>query len=145
LQQARAALRDAIASTEGRSDSEWLKLLACTLRPDVVHQLSQLCDTDRSGTVNIFPIRQVGMNSTVPGRHAGEMFEEKNGTQAYFGAGLKRGALRTARNGSVPVTLYHWLAGEQAYQTAEPGFGVSPREQLGYPSLLDEDVFAPIR
>jgi hypothetical protein len=145
LEQARAALRTAIMSPEGGSDGEWLKLLSCTLRPDVVHQLSHLYDTDRAGTINIFPLRHVGMNSAVPGRHAGETFEEKNGIQIYFGAGLNGGILQTARNGSLPVTLYHWLAGDHAYRTAEPGARDAPQDQFGYPSLLGEKEFTPIR
>ena len=93
--------------------------------------------------VNIFPLRHVGMNSELNGRHAGEAFGEKNGTQLYFGAGLKRASLQTARNGSLPVTLYHWLVGDEQFYTAQSE--VSPAQQFGYPSLMDEPAFESIR
>ena len=90
------------------------------------------------------PVRHVGMNSKVPGRHAGDAFGEKNGIQVYFGAGLKRARIQTARNGSLPVTLYHWLVGDERFHAADPETGVSPAGQFGYRSLLDESAFAPI-
>jgi hypothetical protein len=85
------------------------------------------------------------MNSAVPGRHAGEMFGERNGAQLYRGAGLSRGRLQTARNGSVPVTLYHWFVGDDAFHAPETGFAAPPVEQFGYSSLLDEPALAPLR
>jgi hypothetical protein len=110
-----------------------------------VYQYSHLYDTDRAGTINVFPVAEVGMNSAVPGRHAGEMFGEKNGTQLYRAAGLARGRLQTARNGSVPVTLYHWFVGDEVFRGKELGFDAPPIEQFGYPSLLDEPALAPLR
>ena len=85
------------------------------------------------------------MNSEVVGRHAGESFGEKNGTQLYLGAGLQRAWIQTARNGSVPVTLYHWLVGNKVFSSPDPESRVAPRDQFGYRSLLDEPAFAPIR
>ncbi len=103
-----------------------------------MYQFSHLYDSARAGTINVFPTRHVGMNSRVPGRHAGEAFGEKNGTQVYFGAGLKRARIQTARNGSLPVTLYHWLVGDERINAVDPDTGVSASEQFGYRSLLDE-------
>jgi hypothetical protein len=85
------------------------------------------------------------MNSGVPGRHAGEDFAEKNGPQLYRGAGLKRARVQTARNGSLPVMIYHWLAGDEAFRTVEPGAGESASAQFGFASLLGEPAFAPLR
>lgn len=93
----------------------------------------------------MFPLPHVGFNSGVPGRHAGESFGEKNGTQLYFGAGLKRAQIQTSRNGSLPVTIYHWLVGDTVFRAAEPQFGVSPAEQFGYATLLGEPALAPLR
>ena len=129
---------------EARTDAKWAEILSCTLRPDVIHQFSHLYDSERAGTINVFPARFVGFNTTVPGRHAGEAFGEKNGTQLYRGAGLRRARLQTARNGSLPVTLYHWLAGDAAYRTPEEEGGVAPEDQFGYRSLLGEAPFAPL-
>jgi hypothetical protein len=105
---------------------------------DAIHQFSHLYDTDRAGTVNVFPVRHVGMNSLVPGRHAGEMFEEKNGTQLYRAVGLRHATIQTARSGSLPVTMYHWLVGDQAFNTAAEGERDPPARQFGYPSLLEK-------
>lgn len=143
--EAREAIRRRIDAREGCDDDSWREVLSYTLRPDVVYQLSHLYDTDRAGTINVFPARHVGMNSGVAGRHAGETFEEKNGTQVYFGAGLKRGSLQTARNGSLPVTLYHWLVGDECFHARDAEAGASPAEQFGFASLLHEPVFESIR
>lgn len=137
--------RSAIAEGKELSDAEWQLHLSYTTRLDAIYQYSHLYDTSRAGTINVFPVRHVGMNSTVPGRHAGEMFEEKNGTQLYRAAGLKHARIQTARNGSLPVTLYHWFAGDRAYSTAASGEQDSPADQFGYPSLLPDPAFAPLR
>ena len=136
-------IRECMEAAEGCEDNRWQELLSTTVRPDVVYQFSHLYDSDRAGTINIFPLRHVGMNSEVNGRHAGEAFGEKNGTQLYFGAGLKRASIQTARNGSLPVTLYHWLVGDKRFYSSEGE--ASPAEQFGYRSLLDEPAFASIR
>ena len=127
------------------SDLAWDAILSHTCRPDVIYQFSHLYDTDRAGTINIFPLPHVGMNSGVPGRHAGEAFGEKNGTQLYRGAGLKRATIQTARNGSLPVTIYHWLAGDDAFNRTDVANGGLPSEQFGYRSLLDDPALIGIR
>ena len=145
VEQIRESLAQAIDSNKGHSDGRWQELLSYTIRPDVIHQFAHLYDSNRAGTINVFPLRHVGMNSGVPGRHAGEAFGEKNGTQLYWGAGLQRSRIQTARNGSLPVTLYHWLVGDEVFYAPDPKLGVSPADQLGYRSLLDEPSFIPIR
>jgi hypothetical protein len=80
----------------------------------------------------------------VPGRHAGEAFGEKNGTQLYRGAGLKRATIQTARNGSLPVTIYHWLVGDDAFNRDDVANGGVPSEQFGYRSLLSDPAFVGI-
>ena len=141
--QVREEIERCIESSNGCDDREWQELLSYTERPDVVYQYSHLYDSDRAGTINVFPLRHVGMNSGVIGRHAGEAFGEKNGIQLYFGAGLKRATIQTARNGSVPVTLYHWLAGSERYRARDGS--ASPAYQFGYPSLLDHPAFESLR
>ena len=147
IEETREALTRCISSTEGRPDHEWSELLSRTLRPDVIYQFSHLYDTDRAGTINVFPLPHVGMNSGVPGRHAGESFGERNTTQLYFGAGLKKATIQTARNGSLPVTLYHWFVGDKVFRSRDPlleDMEVSPTDQFGFSSLLDEPSFEPI-
>ncbi len=131
-------LPDLITTSGNADDAIWRSLLSNTLRPDVIYQFSHLYDTDRAGTINIFPLPHVGMNSGVPGRHAGEAFGEKNGTQLYRGAGLKRATIQTARNGSLPVTIFHWLVGDDGLRRTDPAVGGTAADQFGYPSLLDE-------
>ncbi|MCZ6794574.1 MAG: hypothetical protein O7J95_13275, partial [Planctomycetota bacterium] len=138
------SLRECIQSRTGCPGKKWSELLSYTLRPDVIHQFSQLYDSDRAGTINVFPVRHVGMNTRVPGRHAGESFGEKNATMLFFGAGLKRASVQTARNGSLPVTLYHWFVGDKTFFAPESRLSISPADQFGYPTLLNEPAFAPI-
>jgi hypothetical protein len=140
----RARLSRCLGAEHGSEDREWQEVLSYCSRPDAIHQYSHLYDSDRAGTINVFPRPHVAFNSSVPGRHAGESFGEKNGTQLYFGAGLKRATIQTARNGSLPVTIYHWLAGDAAFHAVEAEFDASPAEQFGYMSLLAEPALAPL-
>jgi hypothetical protein len=145
LEAVRTRLKDCLTRTEGCSDRQWQEALSYTSRPDVIHQYSHLYDCDRAGTVNVFPRAGVGLNSSVPGRHAGESFGEKNGTQLFFGAGLRRATIQTARNGSLPVTIFHWLVGDEVFRSPESQSEVPPKEQFGYATLLDDPAFAPLR
>jgi hypothetical protein len=145
LQEIEPRLQACLQDKNGCSDEQWREVLSYTSRPDFIYQYSHLYDCDRAGTVNVFPLGHVGLNSGVPGRHAGESFGEKNGTQLYFGAGLKRATIQTARNGSLPVTVYHWLVGDTAFHASEPQFGASPEEQFGYATLLDDPAFTAAR
>jgi hypothetical protein len=139
----RAGLESCIGRADGCREGEWQELLSTTLRPDAIHQYSQIYDSPRAGTINVFPLRHVGMNSSVPGRHAGESFGEKNGVQVYWGAGLERSRIQTARNGSVPVTLYHWLMGGDRLRAPDPDTGVPPAEQFAFPSLIEAGLLVP--
>ena len=110
----RVAIRECIEAADGCKNDRWQELLSTTVRPDAVYQFSHLYDSNRAGTINVFPVRHVGMNSEVNGRHAGEAFGEKNGTQLYFGAGLKRASIQTARNGFIAgnaLPLAGWRPG----------------------------------
>jgi hypothetical protein len=130
VDEVKSAIAAAIGDPAGRSEEEWIELLAPTLRCDAVPQLIRLYDSERAGTLNLFPALHVGMNSSVSGRHAGEAFEEKNGAILFRAAGLgPAGRIQTARTGSVPVTLYEWIDG-------------SDMSGFGYPSLLAHEAMA---
>jgi hypothetical protein len=112
----------------------WRKLTRYTARPDSVVQIAHLYDSDRAGTINLFPRDGIGYNSNVPGRHAGESFHEKNAFVGAWGAPLARAQrgerLGTAVNGSMPSLVYEYLSGETTRQ-GENGWGFpSLRERL---------------
>jgi hypothetical protein len=115
------------------SEQEWRVLTSYTTRPDSVVQLAHIYDVDRAGSVNLFPREGIGYNSDVPGRHAGELFHEKDAFVGVFGTpvtrGPRQGRLRAAVNGSVPIAIYEFLAGSRV----KPG-----TNGWGYPSLADE-------
>jgi hypothetical protein len=108
------------------TEREWRQLTSFTPRPDSVVQLSHLYDSERAGSVNLFPREGVGYNSQVPGRHAGESFHEKNAFVAIWGDPLQsRGPKpprRSAVNGSVPMLIFEWL-GETTPIQGRDGWG----------------------
>ncbi|MDJ0786143.1 MAG: alkaline phosphatase family protein [Myxococcota bacterium] len=108
---------------------EWRRLTSYTPRPDAVVQLAHLYDSDRAGTINLFPRAGVGYNSIVPGRHAGESFHEKNAFVALWGRPLERrdrvAPMRSAVNGSVPMAIFEHLTGERPAR-GEDGWGQDP-------------------
>ncbi|MCB0385043.1 MAG: alkaline phosphatase family protein, partial [Bdellovibrionales bacterium] len=106
------------------AESEWRQLSFHTDRPDGVVQLAHLYDESRSGTVNLFPLPGIGYNTKVPGRHAGEMFHEKDAWVGFWGDPAKsvKVQLKWAVNGSVAPTLFQWLTGESV-QVGELGWG----------------------
>lgn len=110
------------------TEAEWRAWGASLARPDVVTQLAHLYDSDRAGTINLFPADGVGFNTKVPGRHAGEHFHEKDAFVGVWGAPLEGAAegdrLEVAMNGSVAPTLFAWLTGAQT--PAEAGWGYAP-------------------
>ena len=118
-------------------EAAWRELTSYTARPDSVVQLAHLYDHPRAGTINLFPRAGVGYNSRVPGRHAGELFHEKDAFVGLFGAPLAgpRGQprLRTAVNGSVPIAIYEYLTAA----AVTPG-----ADGWGYPSLRSA-LFGP--
>ena len=100
-------------------------------------ELAHLYDHPRAGTINLFPRAGVGYNSRVPGRHAGELFHEKDAFVGLFRCALvgPRGQprLRTAVNCSVPIAIYEYLTAA-AVTPATDGWG--------YPSLRSA-LFGP--
>ena len=114
----------------------WRRLAGYTARPDSVGQLAHLYDSERAGTINLFPLAGIGYNTTVPGRHAGESFHEKDAFVGAWGtplAGAPRERLATAENGSMPILVYEYLSGETTQQ-GEDGWGFpSLRERLKLP------------
>ncbi len=115
-------LRQWIANDEWHSDREWLEAMSVTDRPDGIHEISHIYDTELAGTINLFPSRGKGFNTGVPGRHAGELFEEKNALQLYFGSGVKKSVIPVARSGSMPVTMIHYLYGDERFNQAKYDF-----------------------
>ena len=106
------------------TEQQWRELSFHTDRPDAVVQLAHLYDDDRSGTVNLFPLPGIGFNTKVPGRHAGEMFHEKDAWVGFWGEPTKKVSkpLRWAVNGSIAPTLYEWLTGEKV-EVGKDGWG----------------------
>lgn len=115
------------------TEAEWLSVTRLNKRQDAVNQLAHLYDTDRAGTINLFPRDGVGFNTQVPGRHAGESFHEKDAFVGIWGApvvGEERA--EAAVNGAVPMAMARWITGEQTVK-GENGWGY-----VG----LDEGLFA---
>lgn len=111
------------------NEDQWRDLTAFTPRPDSIVQLSRLYDTPLAGTINVFPARMVGFNTKVPGRHAGELFEEKDSFVGYWGKVNKApGKLISEVNGSAAVSVYEYLSGK----VVEPG-----KDGFGYRSLFE--------
>jgi len=111
------------------SEDEWRRLTSYTTRPDSVVQLAHLYDTDRAGTINLFPRAGIGYNSVVPGRHAGETFHEKNAFAGVWGTPVAEASTtrpRSAVIGSVPAAVYEYLSGEAV---------AAGKDGWGYPSL----------
>jgi hypothetical protein len=118
-------------------ESTWRRLTRTTARPDSVVQLAHLYDSERAGTINLFPRAGVGYNSNVPGRHAGESFHEKDAFVGAWGAPLepaqRNSRLATAVNGSMPILVWEYLTGETARE-GQDGWGFpSLRERLQLP------------
>lgn len=107
------------------AEEEWRLLTSYTERPDSVVQLAHLYDTDRAGTVNLFPRRGVGYNTVVPGRHAGESFHEKNAFVGVWGVPVARTTRpRSIQVGAAPATVYSYLA-DKPVLAGNDGFGFS--------------------
>ena len=117
------------------NEDQWRQLSAFTSKPDSVVQLAHLYDSDRAGTINLFPADGVAYNSIVPGRHAGESFHEKDAFAGIWGAPVVRtndARLSTALGGSVPMTIFEHLSGQPVTQG---------QDGWGYPSLWN-NLFA---
>lgn len=106
--------------------AEWRAATAHLRRPDPVTQLAHLYDTDRAGTINLFPREGVGYNTKVPGRHAGESFHEKDALVAVWGEPVRAvGGVDVAENGAAPMAIYSWILGETP-AAGEDGWGYTP-------------------
>ncbi len=102
-------------------ENEWRELFRFTNKPDAVNQLAHLYDSDKAGTVNLFPLFGNGYNTKVPGRHAGEHFHEKDAIVMLWGGAIKKSqVLYSAVVGQVAPTLYEYLTGK-----SNNGFGFS--------------------
>ncbi len=103
---------------------EWRRLAQTTPRPDSVVQVAHLYDSDKAGTINLFPRQGVGYNTIVPGRHAGEHFHEKDAFVGFWGSGTQRShRIESAVNGSVAPTLMEWIS-PAALSAGDFGFPV---------------------
>lgn len=111
------------------TEDEWRELTSYSPRPDSVVQLSHLYDTDMAGTVNLFPAPYIGYNSLVPGRHAGELFMEKDAFVGVWGESIRfPKRIGGAVNGSNAPTLYEYLSGKKSG---------GPKNGWGYRSLFE--------
>ena len=109
-------------------ETSWRELSSYTSKPDSVVQVAHLYDHDRAGTINLFPKEMVGYNSTVPGRHAGELFHEKDAFVGFWGASINpRQRIPSAVNASLAPTLYEHITGRPIV----PG-----TDGWGFPSLM---------
>ncbi|MES2637875.1 MAG: alkaline phosphatase family protein [Myxococcota bacterium] len=105
------------------TEADWLAVTRLNERQDAVNQLAHLYDTDRAGTINLFPRAGVGYNTRVPGRHAGESFHEKDAFVGIWGAPVAGGArVEAAVNGAVPMAMARWITGEPTVK-GEDGWG----------------------
>jgi len=119
-----AAKRDDPATWCG--EETWRTLTSYTGRPDSVAQLAHLYDSDRAGTINLFPRFGIGYNTVVPGRHAGESFHEKDAFVGVWGAPVTRAERpRSVVLGALPATVYAFLSGEPV-TAGEDGWGFAP-------------------
>jgi hypothetical protein len=120
-------------------ESKWRLLASITDRPDAVVQLAHLYDSERAGTVNLFPREGFGYNTTVPGRHAGESFHEKDAFVGVWGAPLAGVAAGTRLgptvNGSVPMAIYEYLTGAGLEESVD-GWGYAPIGAQLFPDAL---------
>jgi hypothetical protein len=118
-----AALRDRCLA-EGCDEADWRSATRVNQRQDAVTQLAHLYDTDRAGTINLFPRDGVGYNTKVPGRHAGESFHEKDAFVGTWGSPARE-APDTAVNGAVAEAMYTWVTGEDVIRGTD-GWGYEP-------------------
>lgn len=108
-------------------ENTWRNIFHYTDRPDALNQLAHLYDTDKAGTINLFPRMGIGYNTKVPGRHAGESFDEKDAFVAFWGGKSNKYAnsLQNAINGQIAPTLFYFLT-----QKEDTGFGFKPIKDI---------------
>ncbi|MBT4790495.1 MAG: nucleotide pyrophosphatase [Halobacteriovoraceae bacterium] len=96
------------------TSEEWRRFTQASVKPDSVHQLAFLYESDLAGTVNLFPSDGIGFNTIVPGRHAGESFFEKDAFVGFWGGSTsKEIRLGSGVNGSIAPTIYEYITGEK--------------------------------
>ncbi|MEC9282158.1 MAG: alkaline phosphatase family protein [Bdellovibrionota bacterium] len=108
------------------TEKKWKQLTSYTDRPGSVSQLSHLYDSDRAGTINLFPKYGVAYNTNMTGRHGGESFHEKDTFVGVWGDPIENKglAVRSTENGSVAPTIFQWLSGRNIKK--EDGFKYEP-------------------
>jgi hypothetical protein len=105
------------------TEEEWRHLTSYSPRPDSVVQLAHIYDTDLAGTVNLFPAQYIGYNSKVPGKHAGELYMEKDAFVGFWGTPVKnKKRIQSEVNGSIATTIYEYLS-EKRIKVNEDNFG----------------------
>ncbi len=115
--------------------TQWRQLSRFSPRPDSVNQLAHLYDEDRAGTVNLFPKQGIGYNTSVPGRHAGEHYLEKDAFIGFWGTPVNSQLqLTSAANGSLAPTIFEYLSGDKVV-VGENGWG--------FDSLLNNIIITP--
>lgn len=117
-------------------EATWRELTSYSARPGSVSQTSHLYDTDLAGTINLFPAQGVAYNSKVPGRHAGELFHEKDAFVGVWGEPVKgKVKIQSEVNGSIPIVIYEWLSGRKI---SEPSYIKFHQKGWGYDSFYDK-------
>lgn len=108
-------------------EATWRSKNWTNARPDAVVQLAHLYDTDRAGTINLFPKDGVGYNTLVPGRHAGESYAEKDAFVGVWGAPVDPNApqVAVAVNGAMPMAIWAWITGQNPVE-GQDGWGYDP-------------------
>lgn len=97
----------------------WRELTSYSARPGSIGQTARLYDTDLAGTLNLFPAQGVGYNTKVPGRHAGELFHEKDAFVGVWGKPVKgKEKIQSEINGSIAQVIYEWIAGKTTDQSS---------------------------
>jgi hypothetical protein len=92
--------------------SEWRELTSFTNKPDSVVQIAHLFDIDIAGTIHLFSKPYIGFNSLVSGRHAGELFHEKDAFLAIWGGGVKyKNRLKSEEITTSAPTIYEYMTG----------------------------------
>jgi hypothetical protein len=118
-------LEDAVLTDDSTwcEELEWRALTSYTDKPDSVVQISHLFDIDYSGTIHLFSQSYIGFNSLVPGRHAGELFHEKDAFMAIWGSPVQlKKRLKTEEVTAPAATLYQYMTGEKVIK-GKDGWG----------------------
>ncbi len=91
------------------SGQRWLNVSSDTLYPDACMQLTQLFDTQRSGTLIISCAGMWSVNSQVANKHGGLLSDEMCSTLCISGPGIRRGIITDARSVDLAPSLLYLL------------------------------------